>query len=245
MPAELKALLELQARDLAVNVIRQEIAAYSPELAALDEAIAAVRRAQNAAQRDVQDTGERRVAIELKIEEFKSMQERKRQRLEWVRGAKEASNLMAELDLGRSVLAKEEGEWVRTADHVQDAEARVLATEQQLAEVHESQTARRGEIAAALAEAEGRLAVAAAARAAAAKAVPIKLLRQYDRILQGRAPMALYPLHGGSCGHCYTSVPKHRRQELTNGTPLVACEACGVMVYQGAVAGATAEAGQA
>src|SRR3989475_3954794 len=37
------------------------------------------------------------------------------QRLEWVRGAKEASTLMAELDLARSVLAKEEAEFMRSA----------------------------------------------------------------------------------------------------------------------------------
>ena len=42
-------------------------------------------------------------------------QERRQQRLEHVRNPKEASTLMAELDLARSVMAKEETDWVRSA----------------------------------------------------------------------------------------------------------------------------------
>jgi len=42
----------------------------------------------------------------------------------------------------------------------------------------------------------------------------------------------LYPLRGGACGHCYTAVPLHRRQQIENGQAVEACEACGVLVYK-------------
>ena len=241
MPAELDALLGLQARDRAAKAVRDEIAAFEPELAALDQAIAEAARDLERRRREIGEAGEQRTTLEEKIENFKAMQERKRQRLEWVRGAKEASNLMAELDLGRSVLAKEESEWVRSADRVQDIEAQAAEAEVRAQDMQTGQQVRRDEIAALIAEARQRLATAEAERATAAKAVSVKWLRAYERILQGRAPHALYPLHADSCGQCFTAVPKHRRQELLNGVQLITCEACGVLVYEPSAAPEVAE----
>jgi len=68
----------------------------------------------------------------------------------------------------------------------------------------------------------------------AAKGVKRPLLQQYERIRRGRAPLALYPLHGEACGHCYTAVPLHRRQDILNSQSVTACEACGVIVYHAA-----------
>jgi predicted nucleic acid-binding Zn-ribbon protein len=159
------------------------------------------------------------------------MQERRRQRLEWVRGAKEASTLMAELDLARSVLAKEEAEWMRSADKVQEAERRLAEVEKALEEAGAAQAPRREAIGAAQAECRDRLAEAQKKREAAASNVKPNRLQQYERIRRGRAALALYPLHGEACGHCYTAVPLHRRQEILHGQSVTACEACGVIVY--------------
>jgi predicted nucleic acid-binding Zn-ribbon protein len=50
-------------------------------------------------------------------------------------------------------------------------------------------------------------------------------------VRQGRAPLALYPLRSGACGHCFTSVPLHRRQKILASEGIEACEACGVLIY--------------
>jgi predicted nucleic acid-binding Zn-ribbon protein len=159
------------------------------------------------------------------------MQERRRQRLEWVRGAKEASTLMAELDLGRSVLAREEAEWLRSADRVQEAEAGAAEAERALQELKDGQAARREEIAALQAECHDRMGAAERERAQVAKGLSPAALTRYDRIRRGRAPLALYAMHGDACGHCFTAVPMHRRQELQAGLGIVMCEACGVLIY--------------
>lgn len=239
MVAELNALLELQEKDKAIQEIRHELAALEPEVEALDREIAAAETRLTAARSGITEAGERRQEIEQKIENYKSMQERKRQRLEWVRGAKEASTLMAELELGRGVLAKEEAEWIRSADRVQEAELQAAEEEKALQELKESQAARREELAARQADAEERMRDAQAARDEAALEVPKPLRMKYDRIRQGRAPLALYPLHAGACGHCFTAVPMHRRQEIQNASELVVCEACGVLVYDPEVAAGT------
>lgn len=231
MAAELKALLGLQEKDQVIQAIEDELARLEPEVETLDREVAEAEAQLEAARNGITQAGDRRQEIEEKIENYKLMQERKRQRLEWVRGAKEASTLMAELELGRGVLAKEEAEWIRSSDHVQEAELKAAEAEKTLQELKEAQAPRREELAQREAEARERLEQARAARKEAARAVPAALRSRYERIRQGRAPQALYPLHASACGHCYTAVPMHRRQEIRNDTQLVMCEACGVLVY--------------
>ena len=231
MLAELRILLELQEKDMGIQAIQSEIAAFEPELAELDGQVLAAEEQINAARRGIEEAGSRRSQLETKLESFRTAQDRRRQRLEWVRGAKEAANLMAELDLGRSVLAREEAEWMRSADQVQEAETSVAEAERQLEEIRTAQAARREEIAALQAEGRDRLAIAQGDRAAVTKRLSKPALTQYERIRRGRAPLALYALHDDACGHCFTAVPMHRRQELQAGQIITLCEACGVIVY--------------
>ena len=99
MHPELEALLALQAKDQAVTETEERFAALAPELEELEAAQAAAERALAAAQAGIQAAIDRRDELEGKIANYRTMQEQRRQRLEWVRGAKEASTLMAELDL--------------------------------------------------------------------------------------------------------------------------------------------------
>src|SRR3990172_7930196 len=227
----MEAVLQLQERDEAVTAIEDELRALEPEIERLDEELGQAQSELETAQRGVEDAAVRRAELEGKIESYRVMQERRRQRLEWVRGAKEASTLMAELDLARTVLAKEEAEWMRSGDGVKEAERRTAEAEQLVEEVRTGQASRREAIAAGQAECADRLAEARQQRAAVARGVKRPLLQQYERIRRGRAPLALYPLHGEACGHCYTAVPLHRRQDILNGQSVTACEACGVIVY--------------
>ena len=231
MHPELESLLALQEKDEAVTATEEALAALEPELGALDAALAAAERAVEAAQVQIRAALDRRDALEGKITSYRSMQEQRRQRLEWVRGAKEASTLMAELDLARSVLAKEEAEFMRSGDAVAEAERKAGEAEQALAELQAAQAAarealvgRRGEIVAERERALGE-------RERAAAQVGAAFLARYERIRRGKAPLALYPLHGDACGHCFTAVPTQRRGLIQRGTSIEGCEACGVLLY--------------
>src|SRR5260370_1386578 len=57
------------------------------------------------------------------------------------------------------------------------------------------------------------------------------LLARYERIRRGKAPLALYALHGDACGHCFTAVPTQRRVLIQRGASIEGCEACGVLLY--------------
>src|SRR5438874_749463 len=119
------------------------------------------------------------------------MQEQRRQRLEWVRGAKEASTLMAELDLARSVLAKEEAEFMRSGDAVGEAERRAAEAEQALAHVRAQQAAEREALAGRREQIAGERERAVAEREQAAARVTPGMLARYERIRRGKAPLAV------------------------------------------------------
>lgn len=234
MHQDLESLLTLQEKDMAVMAADEALAKLQPELLVLDDALATSERALEQARRGVQDALRRRDELEGRIASYRDKQEQRRQRLEWVKGAKEASTLMAELDLARSVLAKEEAEFMRSGDLVTEAERRAAEAEKAVDDLRESQRPQREALAgrreAIVADRER----ARVERDGATAAVNATLLFRYEKIRKGKAPLALYALHGSSCGHCYTAVPTQRRVLIQRGATIEGCEACGVLLYANA-----------
>src|SRR6266540_2337706 len=143
--------------------------------------------------------------------ELRALHEQRRQRLEWVRGAREASTLMAELDLARTVLAKEEAEFMRSGDAVGEAERKTAEAENALQNVRDAQAASREALAGRRQEIAAERESAVVERDRTSKTVNPALLVRYDKIRRGKAPLAIYPLHGSSCGNCFTAVPTQRK----------------------------------
>ena len=231
MHPELESLLGLQDKDVAVAQCDAQLAALAPEALVLDERLAVAERALEQARGAIRTALGKKGELEGKIASYRTMQEQRRQKLEWVRGAKEASTLMAELDLARSVLAKEEAEFMRSGDAVGEAERKAAEAERALEQVRESQAAEREGLAGRRDAIVSEREKAVRAREAAAAAVSAGMLARYERIRRGKAPLALFALHGGSCGNCFTAVPTQRRALIQRGATIEACEACGVLLY--------------
>src|SRR5580765_8532611 len=193
---DLEALLALQDKDVALASCDARLKGLDPELKALDDQIAAAERVVTQARAGIQAALDRRDGLEGKIQSYRTMQEQRRQKLEWVRGAKEASTLMAELDLARSVLAKEEAEFMRSGDAVTEAERKAAEAERALEEVRARQAPLRETLAGKREQIAAERERACAERERATAAVGASLLALYERIRRGKAPLALYPLHG-------------------------------------------------
>lgn len=231
MHPELESLLALQDLDVAVAQCDARLAALVPETRALDERLAVAERALEQARAAIRAALGRKDELEGRIASYRTTQEQRRQRLEWVRGAKEASTLMAELDLTRTVLAKEEAEFLRSGDAVAEAELRAREIEAQVEELRRQQAPQREVIAAKRGELEAERERVMAERDRAAAALSARALTRYERIRKGKAPLALYALHGDACGHCFTAVPVQRRALIQRGATVEGCEACGVLLY--------------
>lgn len=233
MHPELVKLLDLQQKDIILGEIDERVALVAAEIAALDAIVDKTAEGARAARKGAADAARRRDEYEQRINTLKQQHEKRQQRLEFVRNPKEASTLMAELDLARGVLAREEGEWVKLADQVKASELRATQVESEVGEVRTAQGPEREALASKLAEVEAERATAAAAREASAKLVEKGLRTRYERLRSPRRPVVLVSLVGAACGACNTQVPMSRRAAIKSGSVVDACENCGVLLYHG------------
>jgi predicted nucleic acid-binding Zn-ribbon protein len=231
MHADLVKLLDLQAKDAALNEAEQRLSAADQETVELDHVLQRARDNLEAARQALAVGRRRRDELEAKIESYRTLQERRKQRLEQVRNPKEASALMAELDLARSVMAKEENEWVRSADAVAQLEVRVQTEELNLKEIEASQAADRARVEEHRAALVADRDAARREREAAAALIEKPLRSRYDRLRRNRSTDVVVPLVGGACGGCHTAVPLNRRSQIKSGAVIDGCEVCGAILY--------------
>ena len=231
MHADLVKLLDLQAKDVAVAEVERRLDALRHETGALDQALHRAREGLEVARRAAADAARKRDELEAKIESYRVLHDRRQQRLEHVRNPKEASTLMAELDLARSVVAKEENDWVRSSDAVTLAQFKAAEEERNVAVVAEGQTPERDRLAARRTEIEAELTAAQRAREDSASRLDRELRTRYERLRKARSGDIIVPLVGGSCGACHTFIPLNRRSQIRAGTVLDGCEGCGAILY--------------
>jgi uncharacterized protein len=231
MRADLVKLLDLQAKDAVLSDAEQRLIALDRNAAALDQALQRARESLEAAKQALAEGRRRRDEMEAKIESYRLLQDRRKQRLDQVKTTKEASAVMAELELARSVMAREESDWVRTADGVVQLEIRVQAEESNLKTVESSQAEERALLGQRRAALEVERAAALRERESSAATIDRALRTRYDRLRRSRSTDVVVPLMGGACGGCHTAVPLNRRSQIKAGTVIDGCEACGAILY--------------
>jgi predicted nucleic acid-binding Zn-ribbon protein len=231
MHPDLVKLLELQARDVALLEADRALDAVLAEAEALDQQLVEAHRAVEQTQKLVAEAQRRRTELEAKIDNYRKLEERGKARLDQVRTPKELQAVTAELDLTRSVLGKEEADWVGLADLIAGHETALGEAERRLAEMRDSQKGARGEIDLRRAEAEAGRSRALAAREATAMEVNRGLRARYERLRSVKSVSVIVALSGAACGACFTTVPLNRRSQIRAGTLIDSCESCGVILY--------------
>ena len=231
MHADLVKLLDLQSKDAAVDDVDRRLRELGNEFATLDKAVQRARDALDAARRAAAEGARRRDELETKVESYRVLQDRRVQRLESVRNPKEASTLMAELDLARSVMAKEENDWVRSAEAVTALERKVSEEETKVEAADLEQAPERARLEERRRDLELEREAAVRERDASADQIDKPLRTRYDRLRRSRAREVVVPLVGGTCGACHTSIPLNRRSQIRSGAVLDGCEGCGAILY--------------
>jgi predicted nucleic acid-binding Zn-ribbon protein len=209
----------------------RKLDAILAEVEALDQQLAETHRAVEQTQQLVTDAQRRRTEVEAKIDNYRKLEERGKARMDQVRTPKELQAVTAELDLTRSVLAKEEADWVKLSDLVAGHEVAAREAERRLAEMRESQKLARGEVDLRRADAEASRTEALGARDAAATEVNRALRTRYERLRSVKSVSVVVALSGAACGACFTTVPLNRRSQIRAGTLIDSCESCGVILY--------------
>ncbi|MBM4186523.1 MAG: hypothetical protein FJ206_04345 [Gemmatimonadetes bacterium] len=231
MTDALSRLLDLQTKDLALLETDVRLKAIADELAGLDAQIDSARRDLAVSTKRHEDAVKRRQDLELRIDGYRAIQDKRRQRLETVKGAREAQAVVTEVEMARAVLVREEAEWVKVAEGVHDCERAIKAVEDRIAALQAGQSAQRETLQAEIAELEAARSAAMAARDAAAVEVDRAIRARYDRLRSARSNAVVVALRGDACGACFTAVPRNRRTQIRAGVLLDNCEACGVILY--------------
>jgi predicted nucleic acid-binding Zn-ribbon protein len=237
MHADLVKLLDLQAKDAVLSQMDDRLAAVAQDSRQMDQALKQAQDSLEGARRALADGRRRRDELEAKIESYRTLQERRQQKVEQVRNVKEASALMTELDLARAVLAQEENEWVRSADAVVQLEQKVHGEELNLKAIEAAQAPERAVMAERRKAVESEREAALRDREATAAMIDKPLRTRYDRLRRSRSSDVVVPLVGGACGGCHTAVPLNRRSQIKAGAVLEGCEACGAILYPSEPAG--------
>jgi len=230
MQQEVEALLALQVDDLKIREIENQIRALDPQLAEFDkrrdQVVAALARAETAVAAEEKKRGE----LQARLAQHKQMQERNLHQLDDVKRMREATAATAQVESTRRLMAEDESEIAILGRRITEMNAAVATQKQALATLDEEQKAARPEIEARRASLQSDLDAAKRDRNGRVGSVSRPMLGKYDRI-RGKRTQALYPLRGGSCGNCDTSIPLQRRNMMSGTGEIEVCEACGVLLY--------------
>lgn len=232
MHPDLPKLLEVQLKDRRLAELDARAQAIAAERASLDALLERGRAELGTAERALADTTRRRDEAEQKLELQRSQHEKRRQRLEIERNPRVAAQLLADVELGRNILAQEEAEWVRMADDVAARTAVATAARERLASAEAEQAGARGVLDGRAAELGTEVAAAQAEREFAAAQLDKTLRLRYDRLRKSRKNEILVPADKGTCTACYTSIPRSRIGALqADGILIDGCEMCGAIIY--------------
>jgi predicted nucleic acid-binding Zn-ribbon protein len=234
MQQEVEALLALQVDDLKIREIESQIRALDPQLAEFDkrrdQVLTALAKAEIALATEEKKRGE----LQARLAQHKQMQERNLHQLDDVKRMREATAATAQVESTRRLMAEDESEIAILGRRITEMSAAVASSKQALADLEEQQRAARPEIEGKRAALQSELDSAQKDRNGRASSVSRPMLGKYDRI-RGKRTQALYPLRGGSCGNCDTSIPLQRRNMMAGSGDIEVCEACGVLLYTEAV----------
>lgn len=232
MHPDLPKLLDVQGKDRRLADLGARLEALEVERTVLDAALDRIRSEINSATRTANDFARRRDETAAKLDTQRSNQEKRRVRLEQERNPRLAAQLMADVELARSILAQEESEWMRLADDATVRAAAVTDIEARLAAAEADQAEARASFATRLAELQAEIDVAKAERELSASALDRTLRTRYDRLRAARRTEILVPANKSICTACYTAIPSSRLGRLeAEGLLLEGCEMCGAIIY--------------
>lgn len=232
MHPDLPKLLDVQVKDRRLAELDVRAQAIQAERATLDGLLERGRAEVVAAERSVNDTARRRDEAEQKLETQRAQHEKRRQRLETERNPRVAAQLLADVELGRTILVQEENEWVRMADDVTARTAIAAAANERLAAAEGEQAGVRAALDSRAAELAVEVASATAERESAASLLDKTLRLRYDRLRKSRKNEILVPADRGICTACYTTIPRSRIGALqADGILIDGCEMCGAIIY--------------
>lgn len=232
MSTALDSLLALQADDVVIHGLEEQMAALEPRIRELDQrkqrTLDAIGRTSTA----VAAEEKKQAWLRDKLSEHKQLIERNQAQMDSVTNMKMATAAVAQMEQARKIVAGEESDLLAINRRLEELRGVLNGQNNELSGVEAEQEAARAEVASQRVAINSELDAARAKRATAAALVPADLRSKYDRIRGGKKRTeAVFAMSGMSCGNCDTAIPMQRRHVMNNTGAIDLCEACGVLMY--------------
>jgi predicted nucleic acid-binding Zn-ribbon protein len=231
MNPTIEALLILQARDVRVAELTDELEDNPRQIAAVERDLAA-RTAQFGELKNrtrLVEAERKKLDLEVKSKEA-AIARYKAQQLA-TRKNEEFAALIHEIEHAQVEISKLEDSELELMESYEKGLADVAAGEKELAIIEgkakqkKSDLQKRGEVVAA------DLKATKEKQAEAEKAVPEEVLSRYRRLLKSKGDVAVVPVNAGSCGGCHMKLTTQTVVSARKEESLASCENCGRIVY--------------
>jgi predicted nucleic acid-binding Zn-ribbon protein len=232
MHPDLPRLLDVQLKDRRLAELDARAQGIHAERATLDALLERGRGEVASMERTLTEMTRRRDEAEQKLDVQRTQHERRKQKLDQERNPRVAAQLLADVELGRNILAQEELEWLRLSEDVSTRSAGATAARERLASALGEQAGARAELDARFAALGIEVTAAQGEREQAASQLDKTLRIRYDRLRKSRSNEILVPADKGTCTGCYTAIPRSRIGKLqAEGILIDGCEMCGAIIY--------------
>lgn len=227
-----QSLLALQELDGEILEAERKVSSFEPELAKIHAPAEALSHEVDEARKHLDELREKIRRLERGAAEKRDLLKRYEERLDRVRTSREEAAAQTEIDLIRGAAEADENEALELMDQALRAELKVDELERKLGEARAEIEPRRQELEALRSAANDELMILKDRRNNHALRLNPESVQLYDWIRRGKTGVAITGLTpDGACGHCYGVVPIQRRTEIEQGTTLVRCEECGVILH--------------
>ena len=229
---EVRALVELQRRDTALDALKARAAAVPVKLAALEAEFAGTKASMSAAKDALTALQVKKKDFELKIAECDEQMRKQQRDLNLLKDNAAFKAMLTEIEGCKAKKDALETDLLLLLEELDKAAAEDARMKGEIGKVEAVKNAAAAGLAAELKALETELAAGAAARSAAAAAIAPELLEKYEHVRARRGGLAVAeakedPASGKfSCGGCHMGLTPQKVIEVKKKDVLPSCQEC-------------------
>jgi len=226
-----RSLMALQELDDQIAGLEKKLSSFDPLVEEVEAPVAALGREIEEGRKRLDELREASRRLNRAAEDKRERLRKTEERLERIRNVREEAAIRTELHLIKTAVEADEAEAIQVMEEITRTELKLDELEKKLDKAREEMEPKRAELLEARGAVESELATLRERRESQSGQLDPATARLYERVRSGRTRVAIAALTAdGACGHCFGMVPIQQQVQVRQGTTLVRCEGCGVIL---------------
>jgi len=227
----MNALRELQRLDRKIRDLLREVEGFDPLLAEVEDPALRLEGELDQLRKRLEQMNQDRRRLQRSAEERTERAKLLEERLNQVTNLREEAAVRTEVEMVRRALEADERDLFQLSDQIGKAEGNEADLAARAAAARAEVGPRQAELLERRSGFQGRMASLREVRGTVLDQLGPTERRIYESFHgAGRAVVVTLLTDDGACGHCFNVVPLQLQNEIRRGTPLIRCEACGVLL---------------